>query len=306
MTLLVLFVFIGVCVAQTSFGTQRPGEACTVVAQCLQDYYGCQSTTCQGGLCTRSNRPAGTACANTWNYTNFDACNNFGTCIGKRYNNTWVRVTMYPVATAPPLRAAYQFFDNLQAAVFQQLAAVFVLPTTAAPAIRTCLERGQRLNVVVNPTTGQQVIVPCLAQDILLDSVDGQYTYAFWMEFLDAPPVNNAGQTKESLAAYFINQVNIQNYTNFFLRAAQFDRSPFDVPTVIPYDNAYLLGIAIGVACGCFILSLLGCVMYYAAKSRREVYGAVPTTDSTASVQSGSSIRSDMSQASADQSDIAL
>lgn len=71
------------------------------------------------------------------------------------------------------------------------------------------------------------------------------------------------------------------------------------------------LGIAIGVACGVFLVTVLGCVAYYWIKSARDIQvrkrereekergtegeqgGVLGQTDSTASVQSGSSFRSE-------------
>ena len=58
------------------------------------------------------------------------------------------------------------------------------------------------------------------------------------------------------------------------------------------YPQDIQLAIAIGAAIGLFIITVIGCVAFYWVKSSREVYGAVMgQTDSTASVQSGSSMR---------------
>lgn len=65
-------------------------------------------------------------------------------------------------------------------------------------------------------------------------------------------------------------------------------------PCFLLRRNGVYLGIAIGVACGVFFVTVLGCVAFYWIKSAREIQGSVlGKTDSTASVQSGSSFRSE-------------
>jgi hypothetical protein len=93
---------------------------------------------------------------------------------------------------------------------------------------------------------------------------------------------------------------NASAFTSFFISSGYVTDFPFDLPEFIPWINGIYLAISIGVACGLFVITILGCVTFYCIKSSRQVYGSVMgQTDSTASVQSGSSMRSAESTASA-------
>jgi len=264
-----------------------PGGACTLTSQCFQDYYGCQATTCTTN-CIRSNPPLGKNCADRNNFTNWDYCDTTGVCNGNQYNSIFLTLYTFPLAV--DISFDYNYTIQLQQTIFQILQSNFSLPFSASPSVRTCFERFQALQVV---TVGsQRQIVSCIPTYIVSSS-NGGTIFQMYVEIIGGPPVTAAGTTIIAMTDYLIAAIYSGALIGFGIQPfALVVTNPWDPPAYIPWSNGYLLGIAIGVACGCFILSILGCVLYYAIKSKREVYGSV-ATDSTASVQSGSSMRSE-------------
>lgn len=269
------------------FGVIRPGQNCSATSSCLRDFYNCRTSVCAGGVCAQSNVPAGTSCADLRNASNWDECIH-GICVGSAYASSWVRFALDSTAPFRTLFGSYEYPFNVQ----QQLVNLLSLSNaTDKPGVRVCLDYTQRLvGVVENGNTN--VIRTCnlvMCPSGQFPAPCGSSAYLF-VEFVAGPN----GLNHTNLAQQAAVLANGSALTNLFIQSGYVSPPPFGGEEFIPWINGVYLGISIGVACGLFLVTLMGCVAFYWIKSSREVYGAVVgSTDSTASVQSGSSMRSD-------------
>jgi hypothetical protein len=211
-------------------------------------------------------------------------------------------------ATRDNITQDYNYPINLQAA----LALALNVTTANLPAIRTCFEYTQRLDsarlVVTSSgsTFFQQRIRTCNVA-----ACAGGFTYdpdgapcRTPVLYAEISSGGAANLDHAALAASAAAAANDGRLSTFGIVRGAVSSDPFNEPRYLPYINGVYLGIAIGVACGLFLLVIFGCVIFYWIKSRREVYGAVMgQTDSTASVQSGSSMRSDVTESQASASE---
>jgi hypothetical protein len=227
------------------------------------------------------------SCADLRNATNYDFCQR-GVCVASFYpGSSYVQLQLLP--TVQNIPGDYAYPRALQAAIVN---ATGLDSNTFLPNVRTCFETTQRLQGVVDTSLNQQVIRSCQMGAPLI-AINGQLrTYLVWVEIISGPQ----GLDTNGTALMVATLANSSAFAALGVASGTvLSANPFLTgPEFVPCCNGYYLGISIGVACACFVATILGCVVFYWIKSAREIQGAVlGQTDSTASVQSGSSFRSE-------------
>ena len=286
---------------QVAPGNIYPRQECSASSTCLRDFYNCRISNCTRpvcdfdpnnctAVCVQQNAPEGTSCSDLRNVTNYDYCFN-GVCLGTAAPSQLVQFSLTSAAPSSIL-SSYDYPVNLQAFLVETLGLAF----TSSPSIRTCLDFTQRLASSAS-STNQQIIRTCNVAVCPSTFFSGTCTPSPYIivEFVQGPGAMDATMLATQ-AALFANASTSSSriQSEFYIRQGiLIDSIDFFPGEFIPWINGYYLGISIGVACGLFLLTILGCVAFYWVKSSREVYGAVMgQTDSTASVQSGSSMGS--------------
>ena len=274
-------------------GTFSPGESIpsggTCQNNCTRDFFDCRTTVCANGICGQTPRPntPRLSCADQRNATNYDFCRE-GICVASFYpGSTFLQLSLVPTTLNVP--GDYAYPRALQAAI---VAAAGLDNATSLPNIRTCFEITQRLQGVVDTALNQQVIRTCQMAAVLTALSGNVRTYTVYVEVVAGPQGLDTNATAAQVAQLAnASALAAVGVASAFVLAT----SPFLTgPEFVPCCNGYYLGISIGVACAVFVATLLGCVVFYWLKSAREIEGAVlGQTDSTASVQSGSSFRSE-------------
>ncbi len=275
-------------------GTQSTASNCT---DCLRDQFDCRETRCSTGACEQVIFPPGTrrSCSDGRNATNFDSCLN-GVCVGRvSVNSSWVRLDLLPTTLALDLDYAYP--RTLQLVIANALG---LNNATQLPHVRVLFDSflSRALDASLNVYVLRNWRTVAVLTAINGPSTSRQRTYSVYVELLagapGTPPLDTAALAQQ-LSVIANSSANADLRALGGVRAATVTTNPFLTgPEFIPWLNGNFLGISIGVACGVFLVTIGACVGFYWTKSAREIQGAVlGQTDSTASVQSGSSYRSE-------------
>ncbi len=258
-------------------------------ANCTRDFFDCRTTVCSAGVCGQVDKPDSPrqSCADQRNATNYDFCQR-GICVASYYpGSTFLQLSLVPTTLNVPGDFAYP--RALQSAI---VSVAGLSNATFLPNVRTCFEVTQRLQGAVDTVLNQQVIRTCQMGAPLIAISGALRTYLVYVEIISGPQGLDTNATAVAVAQL----ANASALASVGVASAQvLAESPFLTgPEFVPCCNGYYLGISIGVACAVFVATILGCVVFYWIKSAREIQGAVlGQTDSTASVQSGSSFRSE-------------
>jgi len=258
-------------------------------ANCTRDFYDCRVTVCSNGVCGQVEKPdtPRQSCADLRNATNYDFCQR-GICVAAFYpGSTFVQLNLVP--TTQNIPGDYAYPRSLQSAIAN---ASGLDPNNELPNVRTCFETTQRLQGVVDTVLNQQIIRTCQMAAPLIAINGALRTYVVYVEIISGPTGINTNGTALTVATL----ANASAFSALGVASGNvLSSNPFlSGPEFVPCCNGYYLGISIGVACAVFVATILGCVVFYWVKSAREIQGAVlGQTDSTASVQSGSSFRSE-------------